>query len=100
VGSVDGFRFYGQYEALRNSEAALIDICTYLAVDLEGRDARMSRRNGAMHHPVKVEGLKSHLASGYVARTDHVTVGAASRRRLFTPTPHLFLEYQQLEDLS
>jgi hypothetical protein len=36
VGSVDGVRFYGQYEALRNSEAALIDICTYIAVDLKG----------------------------------------------------------------
>jgi hypothetical protein len=53
-----------------------------------------------MHHSVQVESLKSHLVLEYVARTDHVTVGATSRRRLFTSTPHLYLENRQLRDLS
>jgi hypothetical protein len=60
-----------------------------------GQDHTGSRIAGArmaMHHPVQFEGLRSHLALGYVAHTDHVTARAASRRRLLTPTPHLFRE--------
>ena len=86
VGSVDNFK------AFSDSEAALIDICACLAVSIARGRRRKPSRKLAMHYPVQVGGIRSHLASGYVARTDHVTVGAASRRRSYAPTPHLFRE--------
>lgn len=94
VGLIDG-----HYEAFRNSQAALIDICTRLTVSITRTRHRKYRRKSAMHHPVQIEGPRSHLASGYVARTDHVTVGPLVTYR-YPRLGSIYFEDQQLEDLS